>query len=156
MQIFSIDTQWHLVHPWHQNPLKTCDEGGTQKLISVVLAWSLGRCTDGFCPAAAAAGCRMKRSEVQGRLTAEVGESALLRWGELWRKQSRNGDIIKSRASEYPHLWVVQAALAPCPGLTSTFNSPPKVPCSTKRASCLKTSSHTGRGRAAGGGGSLC
>lgn len=82
MQIFSIDTQWHLVHPWHQDPLKTCDEGGTQKLISVVLAWSLGRCTDGFCPAAAAAGYRMKRSEVQGRLTAEVRESALLRWGE--------------------------------------------------------------------------
>lgn len=68
--------------PLASGSYENCDEGGTQKLISVVLAWSLRRCTDGFCPAAAAAGYRTKRSEVQGRLTAEVGESALLRWGE--------------------------------------------------------------------------
>lgn len=33
MQISSIDTQWHLVHPWHQDPMKTVMREGRRSLF---------------------------------------------------------------------------------------------------------------------------
>lgn len=72
--MFSKDTQWHLVHPWHRDAVKPAMREGPRRWFP--------RCTARLCPAAAAAGSEMELSEVQSGLTAEVRESALLGWGE--------------------------------------------------------------------------
>lgn len=147
--MFSKDTQWHLVHPWHRDAVKPAMREGPRRWFP--------RCTARLCPAAAAAGSEMEPSEVQSGLTAEVRESALLGWGELWRKQSGNGIVTKWKANGDPHLWVARAVVAPRLGLLSTLIPLQMCPAAQSVPAALPlpythTHTHTG-GRADGGSG---